>query len=119
MPETSVVAESQIGILSAFPGPFVGIGLPFVPHWAEPCWHLFVVRSEDRDSLQAALTARRIGMLIHYPVPLHLQDACRSSGYSAGRFLIAETIAREVLSLSTGSHLGRSALAKIILTEMA
>jgi dTDP-4-amino-4,6-dideoxygalactose transaminase len=73
--------------------------LPFVPAGAEPAWHLFVIRHEARDRLQAALAGDGIGTLIHYPVPPHLQPAYRELGHAAGDFPVAEAIHREVLSL--------------------
>ncbi|MFY8117383.1 MAG: DegT/DnrJ/EryC1/StrS family aminotransferase [Roseateles sp.] len=73
--------------------------LPQVPDWADPAWHLFVVRHADRDGLQARLAQRGIGTLIHYPVPPHLQPAYAELGYGPGDFPIAEAIHREVLSL--------------------
>jgi len=75
------------------------VGLPFVPDGAEPAWHLFVVRHEARDRLQAALAERGVGSLIHYPVPPHLQPAYAELGFAAGDFPVAEAIHREVLSL--------------------
>lgn len=73
--------------------------LPFVPEGADPAWHLFVIRHQARDRLQAALAEQGIGTLIHYPVPPHLQPAYQELGYAAGDFPIAEAIHREVLSL--------------------
>lgn len=103
-----VIADWYFGHLQEL---FPDLTLPFVPPWAEPCWHLYVVRTRDRDSLQSQLAARGIGTLIHYPLPPHLQEAYRSLGQSAGSLPLAETIAREVLSLPIGPHLDRSALA--------
>ena len=82
-----------------------GLTLPFVPAGMEPNWHLFVVRSQRRDALQAHLKGQGIGTLIHYPVPPHLQDAYRELGLSPGSFPITERIHREVLSLPMGPHL--------------
>ncbi|MDM4764977.1 DegT/DnrJ/EryC1/StrS family aminotransferase [Pelomonas sp. SE-A7] len=73
--------------------------LPFVPHWAEPAWHLFVVRHADRDGLQQRLAGEGIGTLIHYPVPPHRQPAYAELGHADGDFPIAEAMHREVLSL--------------------
>ncbi len=73
--------------------------LPFVPAEADPAWHLFVIRHEARDRLQAALAERGVGTLIHYPVPPHLQPAYAELGMGMGDFPIAEAIHREVLSL--------------------
>lgn len=73
--------------------------LPAMPAWAEPAWHLFVVRHGARDRLQTELAARGIGTLIHYPVPPHLQPAYAELGLGPGDLPIAEAIHAEVLSL--------------------
>lgn len=79
--------------------------LPYVPPWAEPVWHLFVVRHPERDRLQRYLAKQGIGTLIHYPVPPHLQNAYADMGFHEGAFPITEAIHREVLSLPMGPHL--------------
>lgn len=79
--------------------------LPVVPEWADPVWHLFVVRSSRRDEFQRHLQEAGIGTIIHYPIPPHLQEAYRGLGYHAGDFPIAEVIHQEVLSLPIGPHL--------------
>lgn len=81
------------------------IVLPHVPDWADPVWHLFVVRSTHRDQLQKKLSEAGISTMIHYPIPPHLQGAYSELGYDAGSFSIAEQIHREVLSLPMGPHL--------------
>ena len=84
-----------------------GVGdlvLPFVPTWAEPVWHLFVVRTTQREALRAYLAERGIATQIHYPIPPHLSGAYRSLGYKAGAFPIAEQLAAEVLSLPISPH---------------
>ncbi len=48
-----------------------GLILPHVPAWAEPVWHLFIVRHPQRDALQRHLHEAGIGTLIHYPIPPH------------------------------------------------
>lgn len=79
----------------------VALGLPHVPNWAEPVWHLFVIRHKDRDGLAKRLRERGIGTMVHYPVPPHLQPAyCQYGGVAS--FPISETIHREVLSLPMG-----------------
>lgn len=88
--------------------------LPYVPDWAEPVWHLFVVRSEQRDTLQRQLSEEGIGTMIHYPIPPHLQPAYSELGYGQGAFPISETIHREVLSLPIGPHLGIEHASKVI-----
>ena len=62
-------------------------------------YHVYVVRSEARDQLRAALTREGIQTGIHYPIPVHLQAAHADLGHHVGDFPIAEAAAREVLSL--------------------
>lgn len=73
--------------------------LPHVPQWANPVWHLFVVRHAERDRLQARLAEQGIGTLIHYPIAAHRQPAYAELKVTADRFPIAESLHREVLSL--------------------
>src|SRR3984885_13348634 len=63
---------------------------PYEPSWFRSVYHLYVVRSAERAKLQKHLTEAGIGTGIHYPVPLHLQDAYRSMGFRRGDFPIAE-----------------------------
>lgn len=79
--------------------------LPYVPAWADPAWHLFVIRHPRRDALQKRLTDANIGTLIHYPIPPHRQQAYASARYANGVFPLAERMAGEVLSLPIGPHL--------------
>jgi dTDP-4-amino-4,6-dideoxygalactose transaminase len=78
--------------------------LPFVPEWATPVWHLFVVRTARRDALQKYLAAHDVGTQIHYPVPPHLSRAYAHMGWKRGDFPLAERMADEVLSLPIGPH---------------
>ncbi len=78
--------------------------LPYVPDWADPVWHLFMVRHPQRDLLQKHLTANEVGTIIHYPVPPHLQKAYDDLGYTRGAFPISEKLADEVLSLPMSAH---------------
>ncbi len=73
--------------------------LPYVPEWTEPTWHQFVIRTKKRDELQEYLKSKGIGTLIHYPLPIHLQEAYKNLIYKKGDFPIAEKMANEVLSL--------------------
>ena len=62
-------------------------------------YHVYTIRSRDRDGLQRALSAEGIQSGLHYPIPVHLQKAHADLGYQAGDFPISEAAAREVLSL--------------------
>ncbi len=91
-----------------------GLTLPFVPAWAEPVWHLFVVRHSKRDSLQQKLTEAGIGTLIHYPVPPHLSGAYADGKWKRGAFPVAEGLADTVLSLPMGPHLSKMQLDLVV-----
>ena len=82
-----------------------GLVLPYVPDWAEPVWHLFVVRHPNRDALQRHLERAGVGTLIHYPVPPHLTAAYAELAHGPGAFPTTERVAKEVLSLPMGPHL--------------
>jgi dTDP-4-amino-4,6-dideoxygalactose transaminase len=84
------------------------LALPFVPEWAEPVWHLFVIRHRERDMLQTKLAEKGVGTLIHYPVPSHLSGAYRERNWARGDFPIAENCAATVLSLPMGPHVGEA-----------
>jgi dTDP-4-amino-4,6-dideoxygalactose transaminase len=88
--------------------------LPYVPEWASPVWHLFVICHPDRDKLQKHLQANGIGTLIHYPVPPHLSDAYSDFKYMPGDFPITEYLAKTVLSIPIGPHLSQEAQGEII-----
>lgn len=83
-----------------------GLTLPAVPDFATPAWHLYVVRSRDRDRIAARLAQAGVQTLIHYPIPPHRQQAYAAMGLSEGSLPIAEALAGEVLSLPIGPHLG-------------
>lgn len=78
-----------------------GLQLPHVPEWAEPAWHLFVIRTRQREALQQHLAKAGIGTMIHYPLPCHRQKACASLSESWD-LPLAEKLACEVLSLPLG-----------------
>jgi dTDP-4-amino-4,6-dideoxygalactose transaminase len=82
-----------------------GLALPTVPAWADPVWHLYVVKSPRRDALKNGLDDAGIGTMIHYPIPPHLQQAYAGLGYRNGQFTIAERLAGQILSLPIGPQL--------------
>jgi dTDP-4-amino-4,6-dideoxygalactose transaminase len=88
--------------------------LPHVPDWAGPAWHLFVVRSKQRDALQQHLTDAGIGSLIHYPIPPHKQQAYASAAWPADAFSLASAMADEVLSVPMGPQLAADDVALVI-----
>ena len=78
---------------------------PYEPSWSRAVYHLYVVRTEDREGLMAFLKEHDIGTGIHYPIPLHRQKAYRHLSYQEGEFPVCETVAREILSLPMFPHL--------------
>jgi dTDP-4-amino-4,6-dideoxygalactose transaminase len=76
----------------------------------ESVYHLFAVRVHGRDEFRAHLAAQGVETGIHYPVPLHLQPACRHLGYAPGDFPVSERLAREVVSLPMHPFLSRDAV---------
>lgn len=90
-----------------------GLILPHVPDWAEPAWHLYVVRSPNRDALQAKLTEAGVGTLVHYPIPPHMQQAYAGMGIAPEAQPLARRLADEVLSLPMGPHLGLNSVEQV------
>jgi dTDP-4-amino-4,6-dideoxygalactose transaminase len=73
--------------------------LPHEPSWSRAIYHLYVVRTQDREGLMAHLKAAGIGTGIHYPIPLHLQKAYDSFGYAPGDFPVCEAVSAQIVSL--------------------
>jgi dTDP-4-amino-4,6-dideoxygalactose transaminase len=89
------IAEMYLQLLADIPG----LILPRVAEGAGHVWHIFMLRTDRRDALQAYLASKEIGTMIHYPVPPHLQEAYRHLGFKQGDFSVAEEIAGTCLSL--------------------
>lgn len=104
----SYLAKRYMGLLDGS-----GLDLPYVPKWASPVWHLFVVRTRHRDTLQQALEKRGIATMIHYPTPPHLQKAYTGCGYGRGDLPISEMLHDQVLSLPMFPQLGDEAVEEI------
>jgi dTDP-4-amino-4,6-dideoxygalactose transaminase len=88
--------------------------LPIEPRGARSAWHLYVVRTADRDSLVRHLGERQIGTLIHYPVPPYRQPAYAELEIRKGSFPIADRLANEVLSLPLGPHLSEDHIDAVV-----
>jgi dTDP-4-amino-4,6-dideoxygalactose transaminase len=73
--------------------------LPVEAAWTKGVYHLYVVRVQDREALQAHLTEAGIATGIHYPIPLHLQKAYEHLGFKKGAFPVTERVAAEIVSL--------------------
>ncbi len=76
-----------------------GVETPFEPEWAWSVYHLFVVHTAQRDRVMRRLEEVGIGVGLHYPIPIHLQEAYRHLGHSVGDFPNAEANASNGMSL--------------------
>jgi dTDP-4-amino-4,6-dideoxygalactose transaminase len=79
-----------------------GVGdliLPTTRPESEAVYHLFVIRTAQRDALMRHLAARDITCIIHYPIPIHMQEAYAGHGWQRGQFPVTEQLASEILSL--------------------
>ena len=75
------------------------VSLPFEPAWSHAVYHLYVIRTNDREGMMNHLKSVGIGTGIHYPIPLHLQKAYASLNYRGGDFPVTERVASEIVSL--------------------
>jgi dTDP-4-amino-4,6-dideoxygalactose transaminase len=75
------------------------VTVPRTADWADPVWHLYVIRAENRDEVREALAEGGVATGLHYPLPLHLQPALAMLGHSRGDFPVTEEWARALLSL--------------------
>jgi dTDP-4-amino-4,6-dideoxygalactose transaminase len=90
------------------------ITIPYEPEWSRSVYHLFVVRLKNREDIIGQLNAAGIGTGIHYPIPLHLQNAYTGLGYKKGDFPVAERAAAEVLSLPMYPQLRSDQQSKVV-----
>ncbi len=90
------------------------ISLPREAAYAEHVYHLFVVQTSARDSMQRSLAGAGVQTGIHYPVPAHLQPAYAALGHREGDFPEAERQSRRVLSLPMFAELTERQLAYVV-----
>jgi dTDP-4-amino-4,6-dideoxygalactose transaminase len=88
--------------------------LPFEPQNSRSIYHLYVVRSADREGLMDHLKQAAIGSGIHYPIPLHQQKAYATMGYHKGDFPVTEQTAAEIVSLPMFPQLTSAQQARVV-----
>ena len=91
-----------------------GLVMPFEPSWSRAVYHLYVVRVPDRQEMQNALKAVGIGTGIHYPVPLHVQQAYQHLGYRNGDLPITEKVSAQILSLPMYPQLSEEQQSRVV-----
>lgn len=84
-----------------------GIVIPCVSDLVEHVYHVYAIRTRQRDYLYNELKNRGIGVLLHYPIPLHLQKAYKGLGYKKGDFAVSERVSQEIISLPMYPHLNQ------------
>ncbi len=87
--------------------------LPFVNEKASSAWAQYSVRVQNRDKLQAKLKEQGIPTAVHYPMPLHLQEAFSYLGYKRGDFPLSEVVSNEIISLPMNPYLSNDEISYI------
>jgi dTDP-4-amino-4,6-dideoxygalactose transaminase len=90
------------------------VEIPFEPSWSRAVYHLYVVRTADREGLMGFLKDNGIGTGIHYPIPLHLQKAYVEFNYARGDFPVTEMAAAEIVSLPMFPTLSSEQQAQVV-----
>jgi dTDP-4-amino-4,6-dideoxygalactose transaminase len=109
------IAERQ-QIAGWYDEALAGIGdliLPGIADGATHVYHLYVIRTAKRDELQKHLNENGIGTLIHYPIPVHLQESYKQLNYKKSDFPIAEKMADTVLSIPLWPGLQQSQVEQV------
>jgi dTDP-4-amino-4,6-dideoxygalactose transaminase len=76
-----------------------GVIIPSVASFARHVYHVYAIRTKRRNELFEDLKNKGVGVVIHYPIPLHLQKAYANLGYKKGELPVAERVADEIISL--------------------
>ena len=93
-----------------------GVITPYEADYAKHVYHLYVIRTENRDKLREGLKSKGIATGIHYPIPLHLQVAYNYLGYKRGDFPVTEDCSQKILSLPMFAELSDEQILKIVET---
>jgi len=90
-----------------------GITTPFEAEYAKHVYHLYVIRTSDRDRIREELKSKGISTGIHYPIPLHLQKAYQYLNYKKNDFPVTEKYCRKILSLPMFPELTEGQICKV------
>ena len=107
--DAAAITARRIAIAQRYDAAFTALGPQIrVPHrrkGVKHVFHLYILRTERRDALKASLEAAGIEAKIHYPIPIHLQQAASGLGYGKGAFPVAEADAASIITLPAHQHL--------------
>jgi dTDP-4-amino-4,6-dideoxygalactose transaminase len=94
-------------------GDVAGLILPREAAGARSAWHLYSVRTRDREGLKAHLASKGISAAVHYPRPIHLQPAMAAAGGAPGDLPVSERLSTEVLCLPLYPELSAEQIARV------
>ncbi len=94
--------------------PLKSVVAPLVRPDRTHVYQTYAVLVPNRDKIMEAMKAKGISVLIHYPIPLHLQEAYAELGYKAGSFPVAEKIATQVISLPMFPHMTKAQVETVV-----
>jgi dTDP-4-amino-4,6-dideoxygalactose transaminase len=93
-----------------------GIVTPYAAAHAESVWHLYVIRTDQRDALKEYLASHGVSAGIHYPIPIHQQPAYQDLGHRPGDFPVTEDYSRQILSLPMYAELSPEIIGRVVET---
>ncbi len=91
-----------------------GVVTPLLKENRTHVYQTYAILVKNRDKVMEALKAKGISVLVHYPIPLHLQEAFKELGYRQGDFPISERISSEILSLPMYPHLTEKQIKEVV-----
>ncbi len=91
-----------------------GVTAPFVKSDRTHVYQTFAVTVPNRDKVMESMKAKGIGVLIHYPIPLHMQEAYAELGYKQGDFPVAEKVASQIMSLPMFPHMTKEQVQTVV-----
>lgn len=91
-----------------------GVVVPVLKSDRTHVYQTYAVRVPNRDKVIEAMKAKGVSVLIHYPIPLHLQEAYADLGYKKGAFPVAEAVAQDIMSLPMFPHMTREQVEKVV-----
>jgi len=91
-----------------------GVICPLQADYAKHVYHIYAIRTDNREQLMKDLADRGVMCGIHYPIPLHLQDAYKDLGYKVGDFPIAEKCSQQILSLPMFAELSEQQIETVV-----
>ena len=103
--DSEVIAREEIGMRYSDMLCDANVVTPFIEENNTSVYAQYSIRVSDRESMVEKLTQAGVPTAVHYPMPLHLQEAFAYLGYNEGDFAICEKISKEIMSLPMSPYL--------------